>query len=82
MINRTVLFSALFIGLVSGVQVFINHGKIARVLIGTYVFLLLLALVDLIGGGASQIASALAILAALYVGLTQFPWQQLLQAVK
>ena len=80
--NRTVLFAALFIGLVGGIQAFINHGKIARVLLGTYVFLLLLALVDAIGGGASQLASALAILAALYAGLTQAPWQQLLKAVQ
>jgi uncharacterized membrane protein len=79
--NRTVLFAALFIGLVGGLQAFMNHGKLSRVLIGTYVLLLLLALVDAIGGAASQLASALALLAALYAGLTQAPWQQLLRTV-
>lgn len=80
-INRTILFAALFIGLVGAVQAYVNHGKLARVLLGSYVFLLLLSIVDLIGGGASQLASALAILAALYAGLTQAPWQQLMLAV-
>lgn len=79
--NRTILFAALFVGLVGGVQAFVNHGKLARVLIGTYVLLLLLALLDAVGGGASQLASALALLAALYAGLTQAPWQQLLKTV-
>jgi hypothetical protein len=81
MINRTVLFSALVIGLSGTIQSFVNTGKISRALIGTFVFVLLLSLVDAIGGGASQLASALAILAMLYVLLTQFPWQQLASAV-
>lgn len=81
MINRTVLFSALIIGLSGAIQSFLNTGKFARQLIGAYVFLLLLSLVDLIGGAASQLASALAILAVLYVLLTQFPWTQLASAI-
>lgn len=81
MINRTILFSALIIGISGVVQSFLRTGKFARQLIGAYVFLLLLSLVDLIGGGASQLASALAILAVIYVLLTQFPWTQLASAV-
>lgn len=79
--NRTILFAALFIGLVGASQAVLNHGKLSRVLIGTYVLLLLLALVDAMGGAARQLASAIAILAALYAGLTQAPWQQLMAAV-
>jgi hypothetical protein len=81
-INRTVLFAALFLGVVGGIQAFVNHGSISRVLIGTYVFLLMLGLLDAIGGAASQLASAFAILAVLYATLTQFPWAQLAQAIK
>lgn len=78
-INRPVLFSAVFIGVVSGVHALLNQGKLSRVLIGTYVFILVCALLDVIGLG--QLAAALALLAALYVGMSQFPWQQLLTAV-
>jgi hypothetical protein len=81
MINRTILFSALVIGIAGVTQSFLRTGKFSRALIGAYVFLLLLSMIDLIGGGASQLASALAILAVLYVLLTQFPWAQLYSAV-
>lgn len=80
--NRTVLFAALFIGLVGAAQVYVTKGSMTRVLIGTYVLILLLALLDAIGGAASQLASAFAILAVIYAGLTQAPWQQLLKAVQ
>lgn len=81
MINRTIIFSALIIGISGVLQSFLRTGHFSRALIGSYVFLLLLSLVDLVGGAASQFASALAILAALYVVLTQFPWSQLAGSV-
>jgi len=55
---------------------------ITPVVIGGFIFLLMLSLMDMFGGPMSNIASALAILAATYVLLTEFPWNTVLNAVK
>lgn len=80
-LNKTVLFSAVYIGIVSGFQAVVANKGVSRIMIGTYVFLLVLSVLDFFGGPASQIASGLALVAVVYVTLTQFPWQSLLQAV-
>lgn len=55
---------------------------ITPVIIGSYVLLLLLALLDFFGGGLSQVASALAMLAVVTVILTEFPWQTAISLVQ
>lgn len=52
-----------------------NTGQpISKILLGTYVLLLLLGLLDIIGGVVSQIAGGIALLALLTMALTQIPW--------
>ena len=80
-LNRPIIFAAIFIGSVGALQAVLDNKKISRVLIGAYAFTLVLAAVDLFGAGAGKLAGAIALLAAFYVGLTQFPWQQLGHAV-
>lgn len=80
--NKTIIIVALYVAAVT----FINHSlgnskntTLTRILVGAYVWLLLLSLLDMFGGALSQLASALAMLAAVYVTLTVFPWQVILK---
>lgn len=56
--------------------------SVTRVIIGGYVFMLMLSIGDMIGGDLSKLMSALAILAATYVLLTEFPWSELIKLVQ
>lgn len=83
--NRTVIIVALYVAAVT----FVNHTignssntTLTKILVGAYIWLLLLSLMDMFGGALSQIASALAMLAAIYVTLNVFPWQQILSLSK
>lgn len=51
---------------------------ITPVILGAYVFMLLLAILDAFGGDISKLASALALLAMTAVVVNQFPWQTIL----
>lgn len=51
---------------------------ITPVILGAYIFMLLLALLDAFGGDISKLASALALLAMTAVVVNQFPWQTVL----
>lgn len=63
----------------SGVMnAWMNKKPITRVVIGSYILLLVLSVMDMFGGGLSQLASGIAILAATYVLLTEFPWNQVI----
>jgi hypothetical protein len=54
---------------------------ITPVVVGGFIFLLLLSVLDMFGGPMSSVASGLAIVAATYILLTEFPWQTVLSAV-
>lgn len=49
---------------------------------GGYVFLLVLSLIDVFGGPVAKIASALSMVAMLYVLLNVFPWQVVLKTLQ
>lgn len=79
--NRTVIIVALYVAAVTFVNHTISKSKntsLTRILVGAYIWLLLLSLLDMFGGALSQLASALAMLAAVYVTLTVFPWGAIL----
>lgn len=64
------------------INAIIKNKPVTPVVIGGYVFMLLLSILDLFGGDMSKLASALAMLAMLYVLIYEFPWQQILTAVR
>lgn len=80
--NKKVVASAVLIGFVGVSQAAIGGRAITPVVTGAYVFLLMLAILDMFGGQASTLAGALAMLAVVYVLLTQFPWSAVTGAVK
>lgn len=81
-LNKPIVVSALIIGGSATVQAIAAGKPITRILIGSYIFVLVLAVLDLFGGTISQLASALALIAAISVVLTQFPWDKILSLVK
>lgn len=68
----------------------INKTKVTPVIMGAYIFLLILAILDTFGGQLSVLSGALAMLAVVYVLIgvdpttkkTIFPWDTILGVVK
>lgn len=80
--NKKIIAAAALIGFSGVVKAASSKAPLTPVITGAYIFLLMLAILDMFGGQASTLASALAMLAALYVLLTEFPWQSVVSAVK
>ena len=77
--NKQIVISVLIIG-GSGVYAALSTKKpLTKVILGSYILLLVLSLLDAFGGEFSVFAGALSMLAATYVLLTEFPWQSLVQ---
>jgi hypothetical protein len=83
-VNKHIVAAALIIGATGVIKAYSSNPPkaITPVIIGTYVLLLLLALMDLFGGPLAALSSALAMLAVLYILLTEFPWDIILHLVK
>lgn len=82
--NKQIVAATLLIGATGIVKSYTSNPPkpITPVIIGSYVFLLLLALLDMFGGSLSQLASALAMLVTISVVLTQFPWGTIIGLVQ
>lgn len=80
-INSHIIFAGVVIGGAGLVNGWVNGTPVTPVIIGSYVFLLMLALLDSIGGPVSDLAGALAMIAVLVVLLDEFPWQAILGAI-
>ncbi len=74
---------ATFIIAGSGVVTALTTGKpLTPVILGAYVFILVLSIADAFGGDIAQLAGGLAMVAMLYVILNQFPWQAVLGIIQ
>ena len=80
--NQKIVVAVFIIGGSGIIHAVVNKTAITPVIIGSYIFLLVASILDIFGGQASQFAGALALLAATYVLLTEFPWTQILGMVK
>lgn len=80
--NKSVVAStAIIMG--SGIaNAWINKKPVTRVIVGGYVFMLMLSIGDMFGGDLGKLMSALALLAATYVLLVEFPWTTVIGAVQ
>lgn len=79
-VNGHVVAAVAVIGAVGLFNAWTNKRHISPVIIGALVFLLVLSVLDMFGP-LRGLASALAMLAVLYVVLTQFPWSALTSLV-
>lgn len=80
--NRKIVASALIIGVSGVVRAWTTNGPITRVVVGTYVLVLMLSIADMFGGALSHFSSAIAMIAVVYVLLNEFPWQTILSAIQ
>lgn len=64
------------------VNAILNKKALTPVIIGSYVFLFVLSVMDMYGGPMSSLAGALAMLAVTFVLLTEVPWQTIIGLVQ
>lgn len=80
--NRKIVVAVVIIAGSGVVNALLKKKPLTPVIIGAYVFLFVLSILDIYGGPASQIAGALAMLAATYVIITEVPWDQIIKLVQ
>lgn len=80
--NKKIIVAAVVITGSGVVNAWQAQKPITPVILGGYIFILILAVLDMFGGPVSDLASALAMLAATYVLLTEFPWSKIIGLVK
>lgn len=76
--NKQIIAAVLVIGFAGVVNAWTKKQPITRVILGAYVLLLILSLMDLFGGPMRRFGGALAMLAVVYVLINQFPWSSIL----
>jgi hypothetical protein len=82
LMNKKVIIAVFIIGGSGVVNAATKGTAITPVILGSYIFLLVLSLADALGGPVAQLAGALAMLAAVVVLLTEFPWSTILSTVQ
>lgn len=80
--NKKVIIAVFIIGGSGVVNAATKGTAITPVILGSYIFLLVLSLADALGGPVAQLAGALAMLAAVVVVLTEFPWQTIISTLQ
>lgn len=80
--NNKIIVAVLFIGGTGVIRAFTENKSLTPVLLGSYILLLVLAIADMFGGKIAELSSAIATVAVIYVLLTQFPWNDILTALK
>ena len=80
--NRKIIVSVIIIAGSGIINAWQKNQAVTPVIIGSYVFLLVLSLLDTIGGPVANIAGGLAVVAATFVVLNEFPWNTLLSALQ
>jgi hypothetical protein len=79
--NKKVIVAVFIIGGSGVVKSAMAGTAITPVILGSYIFLLVLSVLDAFGGPVSTLAGGLAMVAAVTVLLTEFPWQVILGAI-
>lgn len=78
--NKKIIVATLVIAGSGVVNAWIKKQPITKVILGSYIFVLVLSVIDMFGGPLSQLATALAMLAVTYVLVSEFPWSTVLKA--
>jgi hypothetical protein len=75
-VNRKIIVATVFITGTAILRTHMTGQPMTPILIGGYVFMLVLSILDMFGGDLSKIAGALAMVAVVSM-LFLFPWQQI-----
>lgn len=80
--NKKIIVAVIVIG-GSGIVNAWTHAKpLTPVILGAYILLLVLAITDAFGPPLSDIAGAIAMLAMVFVLLTEFPWTTIINTLQ
>lgn len=80
--NKKIVVATLIIGGSGVVNGMVNGKPITPVIVGSYIFLLLMSVLDMFGGPLSALAGGLALVATVFVIINEFPWGTVLKTVK
>jgi len=80
--NRKVIVAVFVVAASGVVNSWVNKKPITPVIMGAYIFLLMLAVMDTFGGQLSVLSGAFAMLAMTYVLLVEFPWQTIISTLQ
>lgn len=72
--NKKIVVAALFIGGMGAYNALKNSRPVTPIILGSYIFLFVLAILDMFGGAIANLAGALSMVAVVYVLLTEVPW--------
>jgi hypothetical protein len=75
--NKQIIGAVIIIGGTGVVTSWTAKKPITPVILGSYVLLLVLSIMDLFGGPIRKLAGAIAMVAVLFVLLNEFPWDQI-----
>ena len=80
--NHKIIIAAVVIAGAGVVNAWTNKKPLTPVILGAYILVIVLSLMDMFGGGLSTLAGAIAMLAVTYVVLTEVPWNQFISIVQ
>lgn len=80
--NKKVIVVAFVVAGSGIVNSWINKKPLTPVIMGAYIFVLMLAVMDAFGGELSTLAGAFSMLIMTYVLLVEFPWSTILKFVQ
>lgn len=80
--NTKIIVSVMIIAGTGIANAWSNNKPITAIVLGSYILLLVLSVMDMFGNGLSQLASAIALLAMTYVVLTEFPWKTIIKTIQ
>lgn len=80
--NKPIIVATVVIAGSGVVNAWTQSKPLTPVILGSYVFMLVLSIADAFGGDIAKIASALAMLAMTYVLISEFPWGVILSTVR
>ncbi|SRR6266702_6743729 len=75
--NKKIIIATVVIASSGVLNAWQNNKPITPVIMGAYIFVFILAILDMFGPPLSTLAGALAMLAVVYVLLNEFPWGKL-----
>ncbi len=78
--NRKIIITTFVIAAVGVANAWGNKKPITRVIMGAYIFCLILAILDVFGGPMSTLAGGIAMIALTYIVLHEIPWNTILTA--
>lgn len=79
--NRKIIVATFIIAGSGIANAWTKNKPITGVIVGSYIFILMLSIMDMFGGPFAQLSGALAMLAVTYVLLTQVPWNTIIKTV-